>query len=195
MAEVDELPASSQSDLREHFLGLAEELLRRGTPADRRSRRAARCGHATQHRVPDMPRSRAQLLRDRETPACPADQVVGFDNFARTISTFSCDIARAVSRSLRSRRERPAPTASQLRGPVAGRCNTSTFSILPARSVHTRASRRVSSMPLPLPFARTEQADGSTPRPQPGPDVLQAPTTPETLHPAPDHLRTLSCPR
>ena len=35
----------------------------------------------------------------------------------RTISTFSCDIARAVSRRLRSRRERLAPTAPRLRGP------------------------------------------------------------------------------
>ena len=32
---------------------------------------------------------------------------------ARTISTFSCDIARAVSRRLRSRRERLAPTAAE----------------------------------------------------------------------------------
>ena len=35
----------------------------------------------------------------------------------RAISTFSCDIARAVSRRLRSRRERLAPTAPRLRGP------------------------------------------------------------------------------
>jgi hypothetical protein len=34
----------------------------------------------------------------------------------RTISTFSCDIARAVSRRLRSRRERLAPTARRRRG-------------------------------------------------------------------------------
>ena len=40
------------------------------------------------------------------------------------ISTFSCDIARAVSRRLRSRRERPAPTAPWLRElrPGWGRC-------------------------------------------------------------------------
>src|SRR5687767_3389212 len=45
----------------------------------------------------------------------------------RTISTFSCDIARAVSRRLRSQRERLAPTARRLRGPRphSGTCATS----------------------------------------------------------------------
>ena len=41
-----------------------------------------------------------------------------------TISTFSCDIARAVSRRLRSRRERLAPTAPRLRGLRRGRGST-----------------------------------------------------------------------
>ena len=42
-------------------------------------------------------------------------------NPTRTTSTFSCDIARAVSRRLRSRRERLAPTAPRLRGLLARR--------------------------------------------------------------------------
>ena len=42
------------------------------------------------------------------------------DGPMRTISTFSCDIARAVSRRLRSRRERLAPTGPRLRGRLAG---------------------------------------------------------------------------
>ena len=48
----------------------------------------------------------------------------------RTISTFSCDIARAVSRRLRSRRERLAPTGPRLRGPLRGR-GSSDVTILP----------------------------------------------------------------
>ena len=38
-----------------------------------------------------------------------------------TISTFSCDIARAVSRRLRSRRERLAPTGRRPQGPAPSR--------------------------------------------------------------------------
>ena len=45
---------------------------------------------------------------------------------ARTTSTFSCDIARAVSRRLRSRRERLARTAPRLREP---RLRASPYSI------------------------------------------------------------------
>ncbi len=51
----------------------------------------------------------------------------------RTISTFSCDIARAVSRRLRSRRERLAPTAPRLRGPGRGCRKRATPTTFPPR--------------------------------------------------------------
>src|SRR4051794_40250716 len=53
-------------------------------------------------------------IRPKNVSMLPREKA---SNAARTISTFSCDITRAVSRRLRSRRERLAPTGSGLRGP------------------------------------------------------------------------------
>src|SRR3954451_24938912 len=57
---------------------------------------------------------------------------ISYSQARRTISTFSCDIARAVSRRLRSRRERLAPTAPWLRAPrLAPRAQVDTSAYRP----------------------------------------------------------------
>ena len=64
-------------------------------------------------RRPD--RRRTSHPRDMGEPArASARSPVAALEARRTISTFSCDIARAVSRRLRSRRERLAPTGPRL---------------------------------------------------------------------------------
>ena len=62
--------------------------------------------------------------------------------WALTTSTFSCDIARAVSRSLRTRRERLAPTAPRLRGPPATPDKTLAHDAPVAESPHPGGARR-----------------------------------------------------
>ncbi len=76
------------------------------TPIDIRRRR---------HRAKDQLDAWSQQIEESEAEARPKRSQVHGLGERRTISTFSCDIARAVSRRLRSQRERLAPTALWLR--------------------------------------------------------------------------------
>ena len=80
---------------------------------------------------------------------------------ARTISTFSCDIARAASRRLRSRRERLAPTASQAVSIASLQTGAASFQSRPPQSLivtseYVREPREVQSRD---PFGRLSAGD------------------------------------
>ena len=76
---------------------------------------------------------------------------------ALTISTFSCDIARAVCRRLGSRRERLAPTAPGLRGPRLGSERLRTQTTLPSRT-GTDGRQAISTIERRCPRSRRPDA-------------------------------------